>query len=306
VKAILLINERAGRAGHLAAAQINRLLADLTEAGVTAEFRVTPADQLTAAAATAARTGADAVVAAGGDGTISAVAAALVGGHVPLGVIPLGTLNHFAKDLHIPLQMQAAARVLAAGHVQRIDVGEVNGRIFVNNSSIGIYPSMVRERDDQRARWRRKKWFAMGIAAVRALRELPLLDVRLEIAGGTLQRKTPLVFVGNNRYEFSLPALGARHVLDAGELSVHVANCTTRWRIVRLAMRGLMGRLRPTADFDVLYTAQLWVDTPRSHLTVALDGEIMHLAPPLAYCTRPAALRVLTPSPRPLSHVQIS
>jgi diacylglycerol kinase family enzyme len=156
---------------------------------------------------------------------------------------------------------------------------------------------MVRDRDDQRTRWRRKKWLAMGIATLRVLRELPLLDVQLEIAGTTLERKTPLVFVGNNRYEFSLPALGARHALDAGELSLHVANCSTRWGILRLAVRGLMGRLRPTADFEVIYTAQLRVDTPRSHLTVALDGEVIRLVPPLAYCTRPAALHVLAPPP---------
>ncbi len=300
MKAIILINERSRRTDLSAAAHINRLLADLTEAGVSAELLVTAADRLTAAAAAAVRTGADAVVAAGGDGTISAVAAALVGGQVPLGVIPLGTLNHFAKDLtHPASDCRRPRSVVAAGHVRRIDVGEVNGRIFVNNSSIGIYPSMVRDRDDQRIRWRRKKWLAMGMAALKVFRELPLLDVRLEIAGATLERKTPLVFVGNNRYEFSLPALGARHVLDAGELSVHVANCATRWRILRLAVRGLMGRLRPTADFDVLYTAQLWVDTPQSHLTVALDGEVIRLAPPLAYCTRPAALQVLVPPPVP-------
>jgi diacylglycerol kinase family enzyme len=135
----------------------------------------------------------------------------------------------------------------------------------------------------------------MALATVRVLRELPLLDVRLETSGQTLERKTPLVFVGNNRYEFSLPALGARHRVDAGELSLHVANCTTRGRILRLALRGLLGRLRPTADFDVLYAEQVWVDTPRSMLPVALDGEVFRMAPPLKYATRPAALAVVAP-----------
>lgn len=299
MKVIVLLNARAGRDGHPAADSSDWVRASLADLGVSAELQVTDARLLTATAQAAAQRAVDAVVAAGGDGTVSAVAAGLVGGHVPLGVLPLGTLNHFARDMHIPLDVPTACSVLAASHVERVDVGEVNGRIFVNNSSIGIYPSMVHHRDVQRARWRRKKWLAMAVATLRVLRELPLLDVRLETCGQTLERQTPLVFVGNNRYQFSLPALGARRRLDAGEISLHVANCATRWRILRLAMRGLMGRLRPTADFDVLYAEQAWVDTPRSELSVALDGEVFRMTPPLKYLTRPLSLPVIAPPRAP-------
>ena len=93
----------------------------------------------------ALRAGVDVIVAGGGDGTVSAVAAALVDTEVALGVLPLGTLNHFAKDLGLPLDLGGAVRVIAAGQTQRIDVGEVNGRVFINNSSLGLYPEMVRE-----------------------------------------------------------------------------------------------------------------------------------------------------------------
>lgn len=298
MKVIVLLNARAGRDGYPAADSSAQISATLADIGLEARLLTTSPELLTSAAAQAATQGVDVVVAAGGDGTISAVAAGLVGGPVPLGVLPLGTLNHFARDMHIPLDLPGACRAIATGSVQRIDVGEVNGQTFLNNSSIGIYPSMVRHRDEQRTRWRRKKWLAMALATLRVLRELPLLDVQLETSGQVLQRQTPLVFVGNNRYQFSLPALGARQRLDGGELSLHVANCTTRGRILRLALRGLLGRLRPTADFDLLFAQQLWVDTPKSELPVALDGEVFPMRPPLKYVTRPGSLAVIAPPRR--------
>ena len=92
----------------------------------------------------ALRKGTFAVVAAGGDGTVSAVASGLVGSKTPLGVVPVGTLNHFAKDMHIPLDAEGAVQTIAAGRIRAVDVGEVNGRVFVNNSSLGLYASFVK------------------------------------------------------------------------------------------------------------------------------------------------------------------
>ena len=89
-------------------------------------------------------------MAAGGDGTINSVASAVVGSEKSLGVLPFGTMNHFAKDLHIPLDLEGAVNTIVAGHKTKVDVGEVNGRIFLNNSSLGLYPSIVRERQKQR------------------------------------------------------------------------------------------------------------------------------------------------------------
>src|SRR5207248_7266555 len=122
--------------------------------------------------------GAKTLVAVGGDGTIGAVASVLLDSEAILGVLPTGTLNHFARDLQIPLDIEDAARVLANGVVAKIDVGEVNGRAFVNNSSLGIYPQMVA----WRAEYRRKgssQWTSLLRAAVTALRRMPFLRVRL-------------------------------------------------------------------------------------------------------------------------------
>src|SRR5947199_3052283 len=103
--------------------------------------------ELTELARSAVSNGARAVVAGGGDGTVSAVASALVGTDKALGVLPLGTLNHFAKDLCIPLEVVGAARNVCEGREVSVDVGEVNGRVFINNSGLGLYPHIVRRRE---------------------------------------------------------------------------------------------------------------------------------------------------------------
>jgi diacylglycerol kinase family enzyme len=127
----------------------------------------------------------DVLVAGGGDGTVSAAAAALADGDVVLGVLPLGTLNHFAKDLGIPLDLDAAAAAIVAGRTARVDVGEVNGRVFVNNSSIGLYPEIVLDRERQRRRLGRGKWPALAWAVWAALRRHGFLSVNLRIDGAS-------------------------------------------------------------------------------------------------------------------------
>src|SRR5207244_3867283 len=126
----------------------------------------------------AARSNADIIIAGGGDGTINSVAAAAMESGKTMGVLPFGTMNHFAKDLHIPLDLEGAIETIVAGQAIEIDVGEVNGRIFVNNSSLGLYPSIVRERQKQQhLGW--GKWPAYVWAALAVLRRYPFLDVRL-------------------------------------------------------------------------------------------------------------------------------
>src|SRR4051794_37510526 len=124
---------------------------------------------LTALARQAVADGAALVVAGGGDGTINAVASALVGTEARLGVLPLGTLNHFAKDLGIPLALEEAVRTVFTGRPQAVDVGEVNGRLFLNNSSLGIYPRIVRLREAHRRQGVRK-WIAFVKALAYVLR----------------------------------------------------------------------------------------------------------------------------------------
>ncbi len=165
----------------------------------------------------AIQAGAAAVVAAGGDGTIRSVAAGLVGSQTPLGVLPLGTLNHFARDMGLPLKLEPAVETIIAGHHRSVDVGAVNDRIFVNNSSIGIYPDIVAEREELRRQGLRK-WTAFALATARILRHSRGVRVHLETDALTKTAVTPFLFVGNNEYQVEGMRLGSRLTLEAGSL----------------------------------------------------------------------------------------
>ena len=235
------------------------------------------------------------VVAAGGDGTISSVTAAIIDTNKILGVLPLGTLNHFALDLGIPLDLEAAAHTIVAGFTTEVDVAAVNDRIFLNNSSLGLYPIIVRERQ-KRQRLGFGKWPAFFWAMIQALRRYPLLDVRLRVNNELLERTTPFVFVGNNEYAMDLLNIGLRERLDRGVLSIYITHRTGRLRLIGLALRAVFGRLRNDRDFLALRSNEVKIQTAHKRLRVAFDGEITVMEPPLEYRVRPRALRVIVPA----------
>jgi diacylglycerol kinase family enzyme len=244
----------------------------------------------------AVRRGGRIIVAGGGDGTINAVASALVGTEATLGVLPLGTLNHFAKDLRIPLDVEGAVRTISAGSTARVDVGEVNGRVFLNNSSLGLYPRIVRHRQKQQERLGRGKWPALVWATLLFLYRYPFLTLRLRLHNEEIVRRTPFVFIGNNEYQLEVFNIGARACLDAGYLSLYTAPRTGRFGLLSLTLRGLMGRLRSGKDFDMQCVPSAVVETRRARLLVATDGEVTVMQTPLHYCSRPGALRVIVPA----------
>ena len=237
---------------------------------------------------------ADIMVAAGGDGTVSAVAAEAFRSGKALGVLPFGTLNNFSKDLSIPQDFSEAVRTIAEGEQMNIDLAEVNGRLFVNNSSIGLYPRMVKKREQQQ-RLGHSKWRAAFWAALRIFRISPFVKVRIEIDGKSFLRKTPFVFVGNNAYEMELYNIGRRPRLDAGKLSVYFLHRGGRWGIVMLILHTLTGRLRQWRDFEEVLTDTVTIQTRRKRLPVALDGEVALVQTPLVYKIIPKALSVIVP-----------
>jgi diacylglycerol kinase family enzyme len=290
----VIVNAGAGT-GHDEAACAT-LQAQLAGAGLDADLvRADGGARMIAATKQALREGARLVAAGGGDGTINAVASVMVDSGVPFGVLPLGTLNHFAKDLGIPLDVEAAVRNLATGMPVKVDVGEVNGRIFLNNSSLGLYPDIVRDREKQQRRLGRGKWPAAAWAALAALRRYPFLSMRLDVNGERLARRTPFVFIGNNAYTMEGLSIGERARLDEGVLSLYVAQRPTRLGLLRFAFDALLGRLGQERDFDVLTAPGFDIDTHRRHLFVATDGEVTEMSPPLRYRMRPGALTVLVP-----------
>ena len=236
------------------------------------------------------------IIAAGGDGTVSAVAGEIAGTENVMGVLPLGTLNHFAKDIGIPLELDAAVRILANGHTELVDVAEVNGRVFINNSSLGIYPRIVVDRDRQQQQLNRDKWSAFAWATVLAFRRFPFLRLRICIEGQELDRKTAFLFVGNNEYVMSGFGIGGRSHLNSGKLGLYLTHRAGRFGLLRLALRALFGRLSQAKDFDAFAVEEATIESRRTRLLVAMDGEITYMQPPLCYQSRPGALRVIVPA----------
>jgi len=235
------------------------------------------------------------VVAAGGDGTVSAVASALVDSSIPLAVLPVGTLNHFARDIGVPEDTAAAVRIALAGKTRAVDVGEVNGRIFINNASVGLYPMIVRRREKQQRRLGRGKWRSMLWAIHTVLRSHPFLDLTLSLDGVQQRRRTPFVFVGNNVYQMEGFMIGLRERIDAGTLSLYTSHRRGRLGLLTLVLRALFGRLMQAHDFEAASVSELRIDSRHTRLLVATDGEVDAFDLPLVFRIRPRALRVLVP-----------
>ncbi|HJP56809.1 MAG TPA: diacylglycerol kinase family protein [Gemmatimonadales bacterium] len=289
----VLLNAASGTgAAPAARAEIERLLA---EAGHQARVELAAGERLPELARKAVEGGADAVLAGGGDGTISGVAGALAGTEVPLGVLPLGTLNHFARDLGIPLGLPDAIGVILAGVVTPIDVGEVNGHVFLNNSSIGVYPRVLRLRERYRQRGR-SKWIAAFWAILAVLRRHSFMGVRVEADGETIVRRTPFVFVGNNAYRMEGLSAGSRDSLTDGRLVIYMMNAGGRRSLLWLAWNVLIGRTRQLTELEERSVLEAQIELRRGGIQLALDGEVIEERGPLAYRVRPGALRVFTPA----------
>ena len=253
-------------------------------------------DEIVDLAKRAAGSDAQTVVAGGGDGTISAVAAAIAGTDKRLGVLPLGTLNHFGKDINIPADLAAAVDVIAAGHTIDVDVAEVNERVFINNSSLGLYPDMVRGRE-LRQRLGYGKWHSLARSALTVFRRYPLLAVRLKADGKEIVTHTPFIFIGNNEYEIESFSVGGRERLDAGHLSVYMTRRSGRLALLKIAIKAVFGGLSQEKDFLRVMADEVLIETRKSNIRVALDGEVVMMSPPLQYRIRPGAIRVIVPQP---------
>lgn len=295
MKVAVLLNSKAGQLNReLCERRAREIVEACRSRGIEATATMCEPARLTETARRLAREGGlDAVIAAGGDGTVSAIAAGLVGSDVALGVVPLGTLNHFSKDLGIR-DLESAIDAIAGGNTARIDVGEVNGRVFINNSSIGLYPEIVVYRDDVRRKHKRSKWSAMVRAAVRILLRFPLLHVTIALVGKVVSAKTPFVFVGNNEYETAVTSFGSRKRIDRGTLGVYTVRATSRLKMFWVVLRAVFSRKHPP-DLEARAVEQTDIITNKRHLKVALDGEVFRMKPPLHYRARPGALRVFAP-----------
>jgi diacylglycerol kinase family enzyme len=298
----VLINRR-GRAVERIGPRVLRLQLEsaFRSCGVDAEISLVEGHEIVANAehaVQAAREGRlDRLVIGGGDGTVGSVAGVLADSGLVLGVLPLGTLNHFAKDLGMPLELEEAVRALASAPVRRIDVGEVNGIVFVNNSVLGVYPYMVADRERRRRLHGLDKWVAMGFAFLRMVARFPRRRLTLRIGGEAWRYRTPCLFVGVNEYHIEMLELRRRAGMDGGKLWLFIAKHRHPLPFLWFALRSAFGGLNEEGDFDLLQSAEAVVETRASRVPVSHDGEVTRMPGPFRYRIRPGALRVLAPSP---------
>lgn len=230
----------------------------------------------------------DYVAVAGGDGTMRSVAAVLMDKGIPLVPVPAGTRNHFARAVGID-DVKAAGEAVN-GEQCAVDVGDVNGHLFLNNSSIGAYPKFVQKRE--RHERRMSKRLAQLLAAWHQLRGGRAYDVTIDAE----QLRVWLVFVGNGAYGMDLSDLAQRRSLTDHELDVRIVRADLRWSRLRLFGALIFGRLEHTPVVQQRRCAEVKIDADRSVVQVALDGEVEEIETPLHYRTRPEALTIRVPA----------
>lgn len=290
----VLLNAKSGQGA--AARSVDLIRERLEGAGFRVEITVANGGALARAGRRYLEAGATHLIAGGGDGTISCVAALAIEAEVPLGVLPLGTLNHFAVDAGIPTELPDALETIVAAKESSVDVGEVNGRLFLNNVSLGVYPRIVALRERKRQRGV-AKWLALLWASLVVLRRTPFVAVRLTIDDIPAVRRTPSVLIANNAYKLAGLRATTRDTLTDGRLAVYCLRASGRGALLRLAWAILTGRADESAELESVQVEELAVDTRRGHVRVGIDGELADLQAPLTFRSRPLALRVMRPDP---------
>ena len=222
----------------------------------------------------------------GGDGTISSVAGMLASTRAILLPLPGGTLNHFTQDLGIDQDLKMAIQNAASATVHAIDIASVNDRYFINNSSIGLYPSSLHERS--RLEGVLGKWPAATWSALRSFVRFRTYEVSMQ--GKNFH--TPFVFVGNNSYDIDT-GLRGRSTLDAGLLSVYIARTRSRFELLKIAGMAVVGRADQHSRFDIAEPTHVMIQSKHKRLKVSCDGELLYLKTPIEYKIHVKKLRVL-------------
>lgn len=291
----VLINRRGGTAAAAGDRLRHKVSAAFREAGLKTRIRLLDGAEIGAAAERLKDR--PLVVVGGGDGTLGAAAGALAGSAAALGILPLGTHNHFARQLGIPQDLAGAAQVLAEGYRKRVDLGAVDGHIFLNNASIGFYSSLVLTREHAQYRHGLPKWLANLPASWAALRRLRHHRLTVAAEGIEQEVRTPLLFVGNNVYALEGGQVGQREALDQGRLSLYAVEGRSRLGALWFGLKVLGGRADLQRDFAIAETCRtLTVRAHASHIHVALDGEVHRLDSPLKFEIMPRALKVIAPA----------
>ncbi len=237
------------------------------------------------------------LVAAGGDGTIAAVAEAAAKYGRTLGIVPTGTFNFVARGLGIPEEIEAAVDLLVSSPDHPMPVAEVNGRLFLNNASLGLYPAILREREGVYRRWGRSRFAAHWSVVKTVFGAVRPLHLRVTIDGTVMRARTPLVFIARSAFQLDRYGLEGSEAVRAGRFAVFLAPDASRLKLFLLALRLARGGLRAGRDIELVTAEDIVVETARRRLLVARDGERTPLTSPLHFRIRDDILRVIAPEP---------
>ena len=233
-------------------------------------------------------------IAAGGDGTVNSVIQPLVNSEAVFAVIPIGTYNHFAKDLGIPLDWPSALDVALRGELRQIDTARANEHYFVNNLSIGLYPELVARREERGRDYPR--WKARLYGAYMTLRTYPHVNFTVETEHHQEVVRTHVFMVSNNSYDLSRIGVEApRDRMTDGRLSVYWLPHLPRLALMRFVAHYLAGRVTTAPGFRIFRTLRMKVQTSHRELKVGMDGEVYTLASPLTITITPLSLLVRVP-----------
>lgn len=238
-------------------------------------------------------------VAAGGDGTINTVASAVLESQQPFGVLPQGTFNYFGRANGLSQNIEESVQTLLHGRIQPAQVGLINGRVFLVNASIGLYPRILEDREVFKKRYGRHRIVALWSAASTVMRRhrhwlLQLEDER----GREAILHTPTLFVGNNALQLEQVGLPQAPDVEAGFLAGVAMKPIGRWGLFQLAFHGALGRLARAHDVIHFAFREMTVTPLRHHqrpMKIATDGEVTYLMPPIRLSVAPQCLQLLVP-----------
>lgn len=291
---VILVNPAAGR--DRPAAERGRLRARLRALPDTRVVELDKRKPVEEAARRAVEAGHGTIVAAGGDGTISAVAGALVDTGRRLGILPLGTFNFFARALGLPQDVDAALDVIRHGRDLPLTVGDVNGAIFVNNASLGAYAAVLEARETVYGRWGRHRLAAYWSVVVAMLGVSKAQRLTVTVDGDSEAVRTPVAFVAVRPYQLETYALSGAEAVREGDLALYLAPDCGRlaliWRALRIALR----RTEPGRDYRLRTGRDIVIETKRPEVQVARDGERRRMRSPLTFRAREGALTVRVPA----------
>ena len=235
------------------------------------------------------------VVAAGGDGTLNAVAAQLMGTDIPMGIFPLGTFNYVARLLNIPLDLLKAAETIATGKIREVHVAQINDHIYLNNASLGLYPLFIQKRELYNQRLGRFALNAYTSGLDVLIRDRKELKLEIEVDGKQYPVKTPLIFFGNNQLQLAEMNLRIAEAAEKGKVAGIVVAKSDKRTLFKILWQLIKGNLDKAPDVYSFSGDEVKVHSKRKKLTVALDGEIVEMQPPLKISVRKNALKILVP-----------